>query len=453
MYPNLPSHQRKPATNKSDLFRSNKKTRLFMMAHPTSPKAENAPISGRIEALDILRGFALFGVLLINTLIFSGPFNSVDPLTTSTKWWDNAAELVLLVGGVSAFYSIFSFMFGLGFAIQLQRAKGRDPAFTARFAIRLLVLIAIGTIHDLFIWNGDILVQYGIAGFLLLIFPWKSARGVAIGAVIFSVGFTAYQMVGAIANYGPTEPSTSDDIAQAIDYHSNSYSTFTRDNISRYFPSQDSAGSLLNYPLDGPWYLGLFLAGSWVVLSGKLSDWPNQRKLYRRVLMIAGPLAVLTKGLYAYWIVTGSVTQLDTIAPYLVDLVAGPAQGATYLCLLMLILGNRPVDQPPVILRLFAPVGKMALTNYLGQSVISVFVLYSFGLNLYGRFGIAATTLIACLLFGAQIAASGYWLQRFRMGPAELFWRGLTTGLTTFITGAGRPTRAPTPQTRPDPVG
>ncbi len=396
-------------------------------ALPGSPAADgetqlSGPIvpSQRIEALDIVRGFALFGVLMLNMVDFSGPVGSVDPWVVSTTWWDRTVELLIRVLGEAAFYTTFSFLFGLGFALQFERAIARGERFSWRFAARLSVLGIFGLIHGFLIWDGDILFQYAIAGFFLLLF----ARVTSSAAPRWALGFAAFTLAVVTFMFGllvffDYEPTSSADIAAQVTLFSE----------GGFFDIADERfGGWIEHVLTVafgiPWFLSLFLVGLWAVRSGKLANWRNEKPFLVSVLRVSVPIAVLAKGTLALFILTGAVELSASIGVVLSVFVGGPALGATYVCLVLLALQRLPVGRHP--LRHLAPVGRMALTNYLTQSVVAVLFFYGYGLGLYGRFGVAVTFCFTVAIFGAQILFSRWWLSRFSFGPMEWLWRTLT---------------------------
>ncbi len=397
---------------------------------PPVPRADPAPIppGERIDAVDIVRGFALFGVLALNMLAFAGPAYLAGPWEVSTRWWDRLAELVLLIGGESAFYSTFSLLFGLGFALQLDRALARGQSRWV-FARRMAVLLGFGLVHAVLIWDGDILVQYAVTGFALLAFARASARtarwwsiGLASTMVVLGVG-----VVAAALAFGDITPTTAADVAS---------DAALIENGSILDLATDRLDEVVSYAIitlvSVPWFLALFLAGTWLVRSGRVADWRNQRPFLLRVLAVSVPVAIAAKGTLAVLIVTGR-TGLAEVATFpLTNLIGGPALGATYVSLVVLAL-----QRDGVVARALGhlgPVGRMALTNYLSQSLIAVTFFYGWGLGNYGRWGVAVGLGLTVVLFAIQMVWSRLWLARFRYGPMEWLWRTLTYGQAPAIT-------------------
>lgn len=388
----------------------------------SSPASLSAPIvpSNRIEALDIVRGFALFGVLMLNMMDFSGPATAFEPWAVSVSWWDQLVELGIRVFGEAAFYTTFSFLFGLGFALQFQRAIDRGERFGPRFATRLGVLAVFGLIHGFLIWDGDILLQYSIAGFFLLFFSKVSAAG----ALRWAKGFAAFTLVLttgllSLAMFGDFEPATAAEIEGEVTFfQQGSFGEIASDRLG------DWISHLVFAAVGIPWFLSLFLVGLWAVRSGKLAGWREQQDFYVSVIKVALPIGLVAKGLLALSIVTGADEFASNLGIVLSLFIGGPALGATYVCVLLLALRRVPDGQH--VLRHLAPVGRMALTNYLMQSVVAVLFFYGYGLGQYGRFGMATTLGFTIVFFLAQIVISRLWLSRFTFGPMEWLWRTLT---------------------------
>jgi len=159
---------------------------------PVEPK-------GRLEQIDILRGFALFGILLVNILTFAGPYLYTTPFSYWQSLPDKAVQFLTIILAEGSFYSIFSFLFGLGFALQMQSAEAKGEAlaqsFNSRFRRRLFFLFLFGLAHLFLIWDGDILLLYSVAGLVLLSFRNRAYRTIIIwmlAAALFSLLFFAF---------------------------------------------------------------------------------------------------------------------------------------------------------------------------------------------------------------------------------------------------------------------
>jgi len=382
----------------------------------------------RIDALDIVRGIALFGVFMVNMLNFAGPYLNYEQLAVSNRlfgssqlfWMHWLVEFSIWILGEGAFYTQFAFLFGLGLAMQIARANDRNERYGRRLVSRLVVLFAFGLLHYVLLWDGDILANYAVAGLLFLGFartkPQTRLR-FGIGLLGFcACVFAALMMLEAIFGEPPSATPTllNDKIVQ---HQSLGFVDRITDTVS--FGA--IAAQILVPTL---WFVGLFLVGSWVVTSGKVDDWRNQRDLLVKVLKVSVPVAVVARGGIVAIMFLGPGSSLQSIRWLLSMIVGGPALGVTYLSLTLLALQNDgPVSR---ILANFAPVGRMALTNYLLQSVLGVVLFRSYGLGFYGKLGAATTFTITVAVFAAQVALSRVWLARFQFGPMEWLWRKLT---------------------------
>ncbi len=393
---------------------------------PDEPERSTPTVpTQRVEAVDIVRGFALFGVLALNMLAFAGPTYSTTPWQYSSTWWDRAAEILLLVGGEAAFQSTFSFLFGLGFALQLDRAFERGKS-RGVFARRMLILLVFGLVHLGIIWEGDVLTSYAVTGLVLLLFARSSARKVkwwSIGLGLFMLTGLGALIVLAYV-FSPedlvvtaTDPAIAEETAM---FQTQSFADAVARRVANW-------PEMVAFVIFGtPWLLSQFLAGTWFVRSGRLTNLAEQGPFLRKVLAISLPVALLAKGLYGAAIVFGSASLAAASALPLSSMVGGPALGITYSSLVLLALQRR--NGAARWLSHLGPVGRMALTNYLSQSVIAVTFFYGWGLGFYGRWGAAFGIGFTLAIFAAQIAWSRWWLQRFRFGPLEWLWRTLTYG-------------------------
>lgn len=141
-------------------------------------------ISERIEFIDILRGFALFGILLVNMQLYNHPLQILILPSRENYLLDKISEFVIKFLAEGKFYSLFSFLFGISFFIQLRRFEERNTPFKSFFLRRLFILFLIGIFHGIFIWPGDILSLYAIAGLFLLFFKRISNRWLIFTSII-----------------------------------------------------------------------------------------------------------------------------------------------------------------------------------------------------------------------------------------------------------------------------
>lgn len=392
--------------------------------------------SERIEAMDVLRGFALLGILLMNIEAFVGPMvaslSGLDPTLTGADRIVDAAISILVQG---KFYLLFSLLFGMGFGVMMQRAAMHGHAFAALYLRRTLALLAIGLIHLLLIWSGDILTVYALIAIPLLVvfrqvptgqLPYW-ALGLYALTLLMVAGFSA---MGVLAQFDPAAAAMVQDELQKqaaqmarlmaderAAYGSGSYAQAVAQRMA------DAAVMVPYILLLGGQILAMFVLGAWFVRSGAIAQpqvWP---RLYAALRWVALPVGLCLM-LLSFWMVpTMAFDRLDltsTIATVLM-LIAAPLMSLGYLAWIL-----RALNAGARWLRWLAPAGRMALTNYLGQSLVCTLVFYGYGLGYFEQLPRAWQVPFVFALFALQVVFSRWWLARYRYGPAEWVWRAVT---------------------------
>lgn len=369
---------------------------------PTAPEA-------RLQNLDILRGVALLGIFTVNMLFFSGPYGYFG-VPAAQNEVERPLEAVVRIFFQGAFYSMFSFLFGVGLALQLRRG----PVALPRFRRRLFFLLLIGLAHLIFIWYGDILFSYAAGGFVLTLFAFAPAWVIIFGAAFFFwLSVTLYLTPFDLSFAGST-PWLSFGAFNRT-FEAGSYLEVVT------FQARLAEREALNLPSFLPTVLWLFLLGLLAGRSGVLER--PQRRVWVAVLLAALPVAVYFKGYVGYWLLTETTNRLSVGYSFAIG---GPALMFVYLALLTLLLQNRSWARR---LSPFGPAGRMALTNYLAQSVVCTLIFNAYGLGYFNELGLSVTLPLVLVIFAAQVLFSRFWLSRFRFGPVEWVWRSLTYGV------------------------
>ena len=492
---------------------------------PSLPGFDPVAQPERIEILDILRGFALLCILIVNWAV-------------NTRWgvgyWDGFTGTADIIANYTISilldeksWPMFALLFGLGFTIQMQRAESRDSRFITVYSRRLVILFLIGAAHYI-LTERDILHQYAIMGFLLIPFRKLNLRLLIILALICIIGVFTYHQVNVYnsqkkidkGNSARTEISVDSTILNSyVGVYEGQERTFfvMRDkdglflqrNGARPFrlvaesPTKfslkrnsnnnlsflkDSMGTVNSLMTSGDLYrkthsgqpvidgatlrkaakkrkeARIYISGSfgeivsmrardfWKRISSWTSyiDWlgdpfapfllglyagrrrifhsvSNNRKFIRKVMcwgLIFGLMAATVDLVWRLWLRDDSNFHFWPEAfKRLIYLLGGPALGLGYLAALTLLL-QRQVWKTR--LAPLAPVGQMALTNYLLQSVVFVLLFFGYGLGWYGKVGAFGGLLLSVSLFALQMVASRWWLRHFRFGPFEWLWRSLT---------------------------
>ncbi len=390
------------------------------------------PVHGqeRIEALDILRGVAILGILIVNMGLFSLP----EGLPAHQLWpnmLDRTAEKLILFFAQEKFKTLFSFLFGLGLAVQMMRAEARGARFLPLYARRLFVLLLIGTAHSLLLWDGDILHDYALLGFVLLFFRRRSLKTLLVWASIFLAipvlfyGLTTCYSITRQVNpqlmnwisseNGAEDPKT---IAETRRIYSRGTYAEMVELRSRGLPRD------LLLDTDDAYILTIFLLGLYVGRRKVFHDVSAHLPLIRRVqgwgLMIgvAGNAAFAMGGSF-----DPSPTSVMQNVGRMCLLFAAPAMSCFYASTIILLTQGEAWRRR---LAPLAAVGRMALSNYLLQSLICTTIFYSYGLALFGKIRPSRGLVLTMIIFLIQIPLSVWWLRRFRFGPIEWLWRSLT---------------------------
>lgn len=393
----------------------------------TTPAASPVPPSDRLDLLDALRGFALLGILLANVLVWSGWYMVDD--VAKVAWAGEAATQWqyrfhhLLVDG--KFYTLFSLLFGLGFALQLDRLSRRGHDGQRIYRRRVLVLLGIGLVHSWLIWDGDILVLYALLGLLLPLFHrWRTRSLVVVGLVLVFLGPIAGRALFDALDWAPHAAlyRTSNAIAEALGADT------SLDKVIPWMQREDFAG-WLSWQASGPWFswglrletwripkvLGIMLigmaAGRGLAAGTLLCD----RRLLWRVLVAGLAIGLPASAMYAWTPGLGQAHWSSMVGTLPLAL----AYAAAFALAWPWMHGW---------LGVFAAPGRMALTNYLLQSVVGTAVFMGIGLGMAGRLPLPAIYAYAVALYGVQVLFSRWWLARHAQGPMEALWRRLTYG-------------------------
>lgn len=384
----------------------------------------------RLALLDVLRGLALFGVLLANmSAWYSG--RALLPQGEATAFMTpvniGAAILTNVIVDSKAM-TLLTFLFGLGFAIQLERAEvhGRSP-LPIHFR-RLAALIAIGAAHVALLWWGDILWGYGLTGFALVLFRKSRPRTLFIWAIALIFVPMIVTAIPAVAEHlervmpaPPDHEAFRAEVLAAMKGTDHLQLLKMQALHSFYFVS-GIAGWYFT------WVLGRFLLGYYAGRTRLLQDAPARLPLFRKLLGwgLGIGLTCAAAGIARRFLFPrgargpSSLLKLALVVPFELGLLA---MAAAYLAAVVLLM-QRPAWRRRLMA--LAPVGRMALTTYLSQSLISTFIFYGWGLGLIGKAGPAMCIPISLGIFALQIQLSRWWLSRFRFGPMEWVWRSLT---------------------------
>lgn len=389
---------------------------------------ENNPIefNKRIFEIDGIRGFALLGILMMNIMSFAGP--DLDDSFTSTRseiytgFWNELSLFFINTFVTTNFYTMFSFLFGLGFYIFLSRAEKKTQSTAALFLRRIALLLVFGLLHGILLWYGDILWTYAVTGlFLLLFYKFKPKVNLIIAVGLLSLStiivllssIGTYMMNMAAVNTGMESEGYIFSLNMTETILNGSYGDVV--GMNAIILGLSAAGAIFVIPN----VLAMFLLGLYAGQKGYFNNLREHTGLLRKVAVIGIGVGLPVK------IFTGYLTTYegdDNVFVQLAQLsstIGGPLMSLGYVAALALILLKLPK-----LVRLLQPVGQMALTNYIGQTVIMLVIFYVFGL--FNSIDAVWFIPIAIGGFILQLILSHFWMKYFSYGPLEWIWRNFT---------------------------
>jgi uncharacterized protein len=376
--------------------------------------------SSRIEGIDVLRGLALFGVLAIN-IVFEfrvSIFEQFLPPVGTIPAIDRALSDVLAAAIELKALALFSFLFGVGLAIQFDRLINNPRRLTLLIR-RLVVLLGIGAAHLFLLWNGDILVEYAMAGLVVLPFLFGPRWLTLLVAAASLVLFLTMPLLPPVVQF-PSHFWIFEHIAEATRAYGDGgfldVLAFRVREIPAFFPL---------HVLIFPRTIALFLFGVLAWRSGILQRASEHKSLLFSIAMggvlFGGALTVVAQERDLFgWPSLGRAHEV-MVERRLGGVVLAAGYAASIVGLASVPAGQR-------MLAWAAPVGRMALTNYLGQSLILGWIFYGYGFGLFGKLSVSTAFTIGVVVYAMQAAISAWWLGRYRYGPVEWLWRSLMYG-------------------------
>jgi uncharacterized protein len=390
-----------------------------LLQHPEAPQ--------RVLLVDALRGFALMGLFLVHSIeLFE-------------LYWQNPVEskvhdvIFFLFAGKA--YAIFAMLFGISFFIIMDKQAQKGVDFRLRFAWRLLILFALGTLNSM-VYSGEVLQVLAFYGFFLILMYRVPTKWLIVLAIFFLLTPNLiYHYWAAIQNL----PGANDRLMSSVLYE-HTGEMWTKGSLTEVLAFNVTTGSLAKwfFFFDGARGLqlfGLFFIGLVLGRIGFLVT-PTKYTHMRKIgFVVAALMAIALFWLQKYlsqpdvkalWPATGKAKW------FLDEMING------YFCvafMAILVLGFIAIYLKPLgqkVLDVLAPVGRMSLTIYVSQSLCGVPFFYGYGLGMYDKLSQAEALLIGILFFTLQVLFAHWWLKRFYYGPLEWVWRAATY-LTTNV--------------------
>ena len=390
----------------------------------------------RIYTLDVIRGFALLGIFIMNMPWFNTTF-FIDFTGTDlwTSWWDEWTETANEVLFSGKFNSMFSMLFAIGFTIQLERLESRDAGHAkAIYLRRIFWLFVFGAIHACVFWTGDVLHVYALMGLLLLALrraPYKVLWTLFALALLYPLAmgiWRYYHFTPAYREY-VVAVSTAFEASNNAAYGHGSFLVaareHTREMLHLYTEPFMLRGMLTFYSA----ILVTMLLG---LMLGRAKFFQNSGQYLpqvRRVQWWSLGLGLAAGAVFGTW----QATTTDFITPSAWKIIAGVCYMLCRLFIMVFYVTTivRCVHSDTWRGRLqpFATAGRMPLTNYLMQTLIATTLFYGWGFGLWGKVGNALDLVLAIgIFFIVQVPLSKWWLARHELGPMEWLWRRLTYG-------------------------
>lgn len=392
----------------------------------------------RANILDVLRGIALLGICLANYSVLSLYIYQPPPVqeVMSTASIDTAWKYFHFAFIDGKFYSLFSLLFGIGFSIILNKQLEKSNATLGIFYRRIIILLLFGLAHALLLWEGDILVLYALLGMLLPLFskvPDKSLIKIIVILILIPLVF---DLVKVLTDDGWNLAN----IFRPLAFSTAAKSGITETNFTNWLVLNKSYSDVMEWNQSGfffrwemlmgtnrlPKVFAMFLLGLYVgrnMIYAKLEEHKSLlKKIRNRSLLLGLPSTIA----HAYlqndnYYLPHAMGLLDTLF-YALSVIPMSLFYTTSICLLFI----KPGWQKRLLI--FAPVGRMALTNYIMQTILGIFIFYGVGLGWGATIGLINVMFIALAVYILQLIYSNWWFKYFQFGPLEWVWRQLTYG-------------------------
>jgi uncharacterized protein len=433
---------------------------IFPMSDLTATSGQE-----RIVELDLMRGFALFGILIVNMLFFGMPiYTIITDLNPLNDPLDEAARYLIGIVFEGKFITLFSFMFGLGFWIFISRARAKDRTAGPLFLRRLFILALIGAAHAFLFWAGDILLFYAMLGLVMMLFLNRTDKTLRVWIALLPV-LHILMIVAFVAFFklGMSTPEGAEVITEALDEARIELEAMAASAMEIYrtgtftemmeIRRQELAFAYQGFIMGGVgvfYLLAVFLAGMYAGRAGWFTNIAERLPALRRYV----PWTLLfgfACAIPGFLLMRGA----DIITPgwnmplYLSLFIVGtPALTFSYVILLLSAFhrfgtgkrignGDHTGNPDGWFWPALRDTGRMSLTVYLTQSLVMTTIFFSYGLGLYGSMPAWMMTLLAVSFFAVQMVVAHWWMKHFTMGPLEWLWRAATYGYIPKLKKSG----------------
>ena len=385
-------------------------------------KLTAAPVStsDRLEFLDVLRGVALFGILVVNLPVIGLPFSQA--MSGPSVWMESSADswTAALVRALAEnkFMTLFSMLFGMGLALQVDRAEERGIDPRTFYPRRLMTLAVFGALNATLIFFGDILLPYAVAGSVLYLLRERSPRTMLwLAAGFLAIGVTLSVLFeGIYADaIGDNDSGNGAALELALSGGSFREGSLARGQIYLFWLFLSSIIAF-NWRI-----MALFLVGAALLRMGWAR--PEAWIVHRRAALYGLAIGLTCEGCSLTLHGRPGLSAELRVVDVLLHQLGGLALSAGYAGMVALWCTRRRFNG---LRRAVARTGRMALTNYLGQNIVAGLIFYGHGLGLAGGFSRLGVFTIGCVIYACQVLVSDRWMARARSGPFERLWRWVT---------------------------
>lgn len=395
------------------------------------------PTTSRIEMLDVLRGFAIFGILMVNMQIFYQPISRIlIGYMGSESVTELIGELFIKIFFEGKFYVLFSMLFGYGFWLFINRPSPDGSSILPTYRLRVLFLFLFGAAHIVLLWAGDILVFYALFGFLLILFRKVSDRGLIKWAIwvglIPTILMLFFSLMFALASLHPEsksafEASMQTNFKATLALFEKSGEAYTNGNFRELVGARlmEYAAMLPGILFFYPVVLSMFLVGVWAARRNLIKNFSAHLTFFRKALIWGLATGVPISVFYAYAYTQSPAGQpgIWGLASTSMHTIGGIMLSLAYVSSIILLSAKGKMLW---FNKMLAPVGRMALTNYLLHSIICTIIFLPYGFGMFGKISSWQGIALAFVIFLLQIPFSKFWLKHFNYGPFEWLWRSLT---------------------------
>ena len=377
----------------------------------------------RVSVIDGLRGFSLLGILIANMLIFQyGMFGKDRIENFLLSSGDHVAYVWTKIFVENSFFPIFMFLFGYSIIKLKEQLEKNDKKVKRHFVRRFFLLMIIGLLHSTFIWEGDILLVYGLIGFFMFIFLNRKKKTILVWAILL---FTTTSLLGFVKYEESAKEVES--MASYIEKETDAYSSGSYKEVYEFRNNGEDPFGFPDYyylflPLLAPIVISpLFLLGMYTAKSNLFKNPNKERRKYtfRAVLFCLTGLSLKS-------------------LPYLMNqsnwTEGAYRVGSTFLAIGYIFAFALLYTKAELkVLSYFEVVGRLSMTNYLFQSIVCTTIFYGYGIGMFGNLGVFKAMLLAMTIFGLQVVISHFYLKIFKMGPFEKIMR-----IGTYLSWSGK---------------